>query len=154
MTTTRLTVLQTADLHGQLETHDEFYLEDGQPTYRRAGGVARMRTLFDRVRAENPNTIVVDNGDCFQGSGWTQLTRGQAMVPVMNALGYDVLMPGNWEVVFGKDRLLEVGGNYDCTMVSTPNPGKADLSRWATTSWARSTWRGMSFAEDDPSGRG
>ena len=119
MTTTQLTILQTADLHGQLETHDEFYLEDGEPTYRRAGGVARIRSLFDRVRAENPNTIVVDNGDCFQGSGWTQLTRGQAMVPVMNALGYDVLMPGNWEVVFGKDRLLEVGGNYDCTMVCT-----------------------------------
>lgn len=34
---TRLTILQTADLHGQLETHDEFYLEDGQPVYRRAG---------------------------------------------------------------------------------------------------------------------
>lgn len=119
MTTTRLTILQTADLHGQLETHDEFYLEDGRPTYRRAGGVARIRTLFDRVRAENPNTIIVDNGDCFQGSGWTQLTRGQAMVPVMNALGYDVLMPGNWEVVFGKDRLLEVGEQYDCTMVCT-----------------------------------
>ncbi|WP_275886742.1 hypothetical protein [Corynebacterium pollutisoli] len=39
---TRLTILQTADLHGQLETHDEFYLEDGHPVYRRAGGVARM----------------------------------------------------------------------------------------------------------------
>lgn len=29
---TRLTILRTADLHGQLETHDEFYLEDGRPT--------------------------------------------------------------------------------------------------------------------------
>jgi len=36
---------------------------------------------------------VVDNGDCFQGSGWTQLSRGEAMVPVMNALGYDGRSP-------------------------------------------------------------
>ena len=43
---THITILQTADLHGQLETHDEFYLEDGQPVYRRAGGVARMKTLL------------------------------------------------------------------------------------------------------------
>lgn len=116
---TRLTILQTADLHGQLETHDEFYLEDGQPVYRRAGGVARMKTLFDRIREENPHTIIVDNGDCFQGSGWMQLSRGQAAIPAMNALGYDVLMPGNWEVVFGKDRLREIAAEYTAPMVCT-----------------------------------
>lgn len=110
--TTRITILQTADLHGQLETHDEFYVEDGRPVYRRAGGVARMKTLFDQVRRENPHTVIVDNGDCFQGSGWVQLTRGEAVVPALNALDHDVLMPGNWEVVFGKDRLLQIAGEY------------------------------------------
>ena len=115
----RLTILQTADLHGQLETHDEFYWEDGGPVYRRAGGVARLKTLIERVRAENPNTIIVDNGDCFQGSGWAQLTEGEALVPVVNALGYDAVMPGNWEVVFGKERLLDVAGGYECAVVCT-----------------------------------
>ncbi len=118
-TTERLTILQTADLHGQLETHDEFYWEDRSPTYRRAGGVARLKTLIESIRAENPHTIVVDNGDCFQGSGWAQRSRGEALVPVVNGLGYDVVMPGNWEVVFGKERLLELAGRYQCRVVCT-----------------------------------
>lgn len=115
----RLTILQTADLHGQLETHDEFFIEDGQHVHRRAGGVARLKTLIDRIREESPHTIVVDNGDCFQGSGWVQLTEGAAMVPVVNALGYDVVMPGNWEVVFGKERLEELARQYECDVVCT-----------------------------------
>ncbi len=127
---TRLTILQTADLHGQLETHDEFYVVEGKAEYRRAGGVARIKTLFDQIRAENPNTIIVDNGDCFQGSGWTQLTEGEAMVPIVNALGYDVVMPGNWEVVFGKDRLLDIGERYEpaviCTNMHDAEPGNAN----------------------------
>lgn len=48
-----------------------------------------------------------------------QLSRGQAAIPAMNALGYDVLMPGNWEVVFGKDRLLEIAAEYTAPMVCT-----------------------------------
>lgn len=127
---TRLTILQTADLHGQLETHDEFYIVEGEPTYRRAGGVAQMKTLIETIRAENPNTIVVDNGDCFQGSGWVQLTKGEAMVPVINELGYDVVMPGNWEVVFGKDALLELTGRYTsdviCTNMHDAEPGSGN----------------------------
>lgn len=126
---THITILQTADLHGQLESHDEFFVEDGEPTYRLAGGVARIKSLFERLREQNPHTIIVDNGDCFQGSGWVQLSEGRAMIPVMNALNYDVLMPGNWEVAFGKDRLIEIVSAYEakvvCTNMHHAEPGDA-----------------------------
>lgn len=104
-----LTILQTADIHRQLETHDEFFWERGGPVYRRTGGMARIKTLVEQVRRENaPGTLLVDCGDCFQGSGWVALSRGGVMPPVMRALRHDVVAPGNWEVVYGKDRLLEV----------------------------------------------
>ncbi len=115
-----LTILETADIHGQLETHDEFFWENGGPAYRRAGGMARIQTLVDRVRAENPQgTVLVDGGDCFQGSGWVALSEGAAMGPVMRQLKYDAVIPGNWEVVYGKQQLLDVMGDYGAPVVST-----------------------------------
>lgn len=115
---TLLTVLQTADLHGQLDTHDEFFWENGKPVFRRTGGVARIQTLVKQVRAQNPRgTILVDGGDCFQGSGWAALSRGEAMVPPMRHLNYDVMIPGNWEVVYGKSQLLKVMGEYEAPVV-------------------------------------
>ncbi|MDV3221945.1 bifunctional metallophosphatase/5'-nucleotidase [Intrasporangium sp.] len=113
-----LTILETADIHGQLDTHDEFFWEDGGPTFRRTGGLARIQTLVDQVRRENPaGTILVDGGDCFQGSGWVALSKGKAMGPVMRHLRYDAILPGNWEVVYGKQQLLEVMSDYDAPIV-------------------------------------
>lgn len=117
---TVLTVLQTADIHGQLDTHDEFFWENGGPVFRRAGGFARIQTLVNRVRGENPTgTLLVDAGDCFQGSGWAALSKGEAMAPVMRHLRYDAVIPGNWEVVYGKRQLLDVMDDYGAPVVSS-----------------------------------
>lgn len=113
-----LTILETADIHGQLETHDEFFWENDGPVFRRTGGMARIQTLVDRVRRENqPGTILVDGGDCFQGSGWVALSEGAAMAPVMKQLKYDAILPGNWEVVYGKQQLINVMGDYGAPIV-------------------------------------
>jgi 2',3'-cyclic-nucleotide 2'-phosphodiesterase (5'-nucleotidase family) len=117
---TLVTLLQTADLHGQIETHDEFFWEGGRAVYRRAGGMARIQTLVNRARAENPEgTLLVDGGDCIQGSGWTTLSRGELMAPVMAQLHYDAVSPGNWEVVYGKDQLVKVMGGFGAPVVSS-----------------------------------
>lgn len=103
----RLTILQTADIHGNVQTHPELFIENGQPVFRAAGGYARIKSYFDQVRRENPGgTIIVDTGDVFQGSGLTTWSRGEAMVPILNAMGYDFFMPGNWEVQYGSRQLM------------------------------------------------
>lgn len=113
-----VTVLQTADIHGQLETHDEFFWENDGPVFRRTGGMARIQTLVDRVRCENPaGTLLVDGGDCFQGSGYVALSKGEVMVPLVRQLEYDAVVPGNWEVVYGKDQLLKVMAGYRTPVV-------------------------------------
>jgi len=59
-----LTILQTADIHGQVEVHDELFWENNEIKFKRLGGLANMKTLFDAERAKKPEgTIILDGGD-------------------------------------------------------------------------------------------
>src|SRR6266536_2159954 len=49
-----ITILHTADIHAQLEIHDEFFYEAGRPAFRRRGGFATLRTMINALRRENP----------------------------------------------------------------------------------------------------
>lgn len=114
----RFTILYTADIHGQILTHDEFFLEKGKPIYKKRGGMAVLKTMLHSLKAENPeNTLILDAGDCFQGSGIVALTKGAAMVPLMNNIGYDVVLPGNWEVAYGKEMMRKDLGAYDADKI-------------------------------------
>jgi S-sulfosulfanyl-L-cysteine sulfohydrolase len=103
-----VTILHTSDIHAQLEIHDEFFYESGRPAFKRRGGFATLRTMIDALRRENPErTLVVDGGDCFQGSAVAALSKGQAITPLINRIRYDLVLPGNWEVVYGKAMLIK-----------------------------------------------
>jgi 2',3'-cyclic-nucleotide 2'-phosphodiesterase (5'-nucleotidase family) len=113
-----LTILHTSDIHAQLEIHDEFFLERGRPVFKRRGGFATLRTMIGALRQQNPGrTLVVDGGDCFQGSAVAALSKGQAIVPLINRIGYDLVLPGNWEVVYGKDMLIKDMSMYTARKV-------------------------------------
>ena len=103
-----LTLLHTADIHSQLDIHDEFFIENKKPVYKKRGGFATLKTMINELRNQNPqNTLVIDGGDCFQGSGIAALTEGKAIIPLMNNIGYDIMLPGNWEVVYGKEMMMK-----------------------------------------------
>lgn len=111
---TRLTLLHTADIHSQLMTHDEFFVENGKHVFKKRGGFATLKTMINSLRNENrANTLVLDGGDCFQGSGVAALSEGKAIVPLINNIGYDVMLPGNWEVVYGKEMMMKDMFSYD-----------------------------------------
>ena len=113
-----LTILQTSDIHAQLDVHDEFFYEGGRPVFKRRGGFATLRTMLTTLRKQNPErTLLVDGGDCFQGSAVAALSKGEAIVPLMNLIGYDLVLPGNWEVVYGKDMLIKDMGMYTAARV-------------------------------------
>ena len=113
-----MTILHTADIHGQLLTHDEFFIEEGKPIYKKRGGYATLKTMVNELRSQNPNnTILVDGGDCFQGSGVAALSKGKAIVPLMNDLAYDLILPGNWEVIYGKAMMMEDMFGYNAPKV-------------------------------------
>ncbi|MFM7193783.1 MAG: metallophosphoesterase, partial [Bacteroidota bacterium] len=102
----RVTFIITADLHAQLFTHDEFFWEQEKALFRKRGGLAVLKTMTDRLRKNYPNSLLIDAGDYFHGHAIATLTEGQALVPLMNAFNYDLLVPGNWEVVYRKSGML------------------------------------------------
>jgi 2',3'-cyclic-nucleotide 2'-phosphodiesterase (5'-nucleotidase family) len=113
-----ITLLHTADIHSQLYTHDEFFVENGQVVYKKRGGLAVLKSMVNAIRSENPeNTLLIDGGDCFQGGGLAALTQGRALVPLMNNIGYDIMLPGNWEVVYGKEMMLKDLGGYQAIKI-------------------------------------
>jgi sulfur-oxidizing protein SoxB len=107
---TTVTILQTTDVHCQIHPHDELFWENDQPVFRKTGGYAKMATLIKKLRRDNPNSYLIDSGDMFQGSALSVKTIGKAYVPVLNALGYDLYLPGNWEVVYGKKNMQQLLG--------------------------------------------
>ena len=105
-----VSLLQTTDVHCQLHSHDEMFWENERAVFRRAGGYANLGTYFNLARKQNPNTFIVDTGDMFQGSQLSVATTGKAIQPVLNELGYDLYIPGNWEVVYNKENMLQLMG--------------------------------------------
>ncbi len=102
-----LTILQTTDVHCQLHPHDELFWENGHAVFRKAGGYAHISTLFKKEKKANQHTFIVDTGDMFQGSELSVKTTGQAISPILNAMEYDLYLPGNWEVVYGKKTMQQ-----------------------------------------------
>jgi 5'-nucleotidase len=117
ITETQITLLHTNDTHSRLEP---FPPDDRR--YGGLGGAARRATLVRRIRRENPNTLLVDAGDAFQGTPFYNFYRGEVEYRVMSAIGYDVVTLGNHEFDSGLDALARalnfatfdiVSANYD-----------------------------------------
>src|SRR3546814_867469 len=105
----RLTLLQLNDLHGYAEPHNEIrYGADGTPIFETLGGLARIKTIFERARADNPNGVLaLDNGDTFHGTHFAVSDEAKALVPLVAQLGFDA-MTLHWEFAFGPDRVEEL----------------------------------------------
>lgn len=56
------------------------------------GGVARMVTKVNEIRAQNPNTILVDAGDQLGGTNWFYHYEGRATAYFFNKIGFDAMV--------------------------------------------------------------
>lgn len=105
-----ISVLQTTDVHCQVHPHDELFWENDKAVFRKAGGYAHLATYLKKEKEKNSNIFLVDTGDMFQGSELSVKTTGTAMVPILNALGYNLYLPGNWEVIYYKKAMQTLLG--------------------------------------------
>ncbi len=110
--TLKLRVLGTTDIHVNLMAWD-YYQDKAIEEY----GLARTATLIRSARAEQPNTLLVDNGDLIQGNPLGDVMARVKPLPagavhpvhkVMNALGFDAANIGNHEFNYGLDYLRRV----------------------------------------------
>ena len=91
-----------------MEMHALTYLDfnEAAERYGRVGGFAHLATLLNRLRGSVPDSLLLDGGDTWQGSGTALWTRGQDMVGACNLLGVDV-MTGHWEFTYAEDVILK-----------------------------------------------
>lgn len=106
-----ISILQTTDVHCQIHPHDELFWENEKAVFRKTGGYAHLATYLKQYKKNNPNTFIIDTGDMFQGSELSVKTTGKAMVPILNTLGYDLYLPGNWEVIYYKKAMQTLLGS-------------------------------------------
>lgn len=112
-----ITILHTNDVHSHI---DPFGPNDKRNANK--GGVARRATLVDSIRKENPNTILLDAGDIFQGTPYFNYYGGELEFKLMSMLNYDLATIGNHDFDNGIDGLYAqlphakfefVSANYD-----------------------------------------
>ena len=113
----KITILHTNDVHSHI---DPFGPDDGRNANK--GGVARRATLVENIRAENPNTLLLDAGDIFQGTPYFNYYGGELEFKLMSMLKYDVATIGNHDFDNGIEGLYKqlphakfdfVSANYD-----------------------------------------
>ena len=113
----KITILHTNDVHSHI---DPFGPNDGRNANK--GGVSRRATLIQKLRKENPNTLLLDAGDIFQGTPYFNYYGGELEFKLMSMLDYDIATIGNHDFDNGIDGLFAqlphakfdfVSANYD-----------------------------------------
>ena len=74
----------------------------------RGFGYAGLKQIRDTLEAQGYTTLLVDDGDAIQGESLGTLTKGEAIIDLMNAMGYDVAIPGNHEFDYGAAQFLQL----------------------------------------------
>jgi 2',3'-cyclic-nucleotide 2'-phosphodiesterase (5'-nucleotidase family) len=95
------TLLYTNDLHSHLEPHKINWVSTTRPV----GGFANIATLVKNEKAKNPNTLYVDAGDFFTGPYISTLTKGEAVIDVLNQMPLDIACIGNHEFDHGWENM-------------------------------------------------
>lgn len=94
---------------GSIEAHAFSYLDFDAAAgkYGKVGGFAHLKTLIQRIRDDRGpgNSLLLDGGDTWQGSGTAYWTRGKDMVGACNRLGVDV-MTGHWEFTYLDEEVI------------------------------------------------
>ncbi len=115
--TKHITILHTNDTHSHIDP-----FESTHPKNPNMGGVARRAALVEQIRRENPNTLLLDAGDIFQGTPYFNYYGGELELKLMSMMKYDASTLGNHEFDNGLEGFLAplphanfdfINSNYD-----------------------------------------
>ena len=81
-------------------------------------GYAGLKALRDSLEEQGYTTVLVDNGDAVRGDEAGEASKGRAVIDLMNAVGYDLAIPGCDEFSFGVDQFFELGRIADFPYIS------------------------------------
>lgn len=116
-TAKKITILHTNDVHSHI---DPFPASD--PKYPNMGGAARRASVIESIRRDNPNVLLLDAGDIFQGTPYFNYYGGELEFKLMSMMKYDLATLGNHDFDNGLQGFLAqlpnasfdfVSANYD-----------------------------------------
>lgn len=81
-------------------------------------GYAGLVQIRDELEASGYQVILVDDGDFIQGAPMGAITEGEAIIDIMNEVGYDIVIPGNHEFDYGVDRFFDLVQMSDFEYIS------------------------------------
>lgn len=93
----KITIIYTNDLHANLEPIKVNWISKT----RKVGGFSNIATIVKNEKKLNPNTFYFDAGDFFTGPVICSLTKGEAVIDVMNTMQFDAVCIGNHEFDYG-----------------------------------------------------
>ena len=98
-----LVILYTSDVHCGID---------------QGWGYAGLYAVKESLSKDN-YVLLVDDGDAIQGEPIGTMTTGEAIIDIMNTVGYDVAIPGNHEFDYGMDRFLELTKKSSFAIISS-----------------------------------
>lgn len=113
----KLTILHTNDVHSYIDPFPA-----NHPKNPNMGGVARRASLIADIRQQNPNLLLLDAGDIFQGTPYFNYFGGELEFKLMSLMGYDLATMGNHDFDNGIEGFYKqlphanfgfVSANYD-----------------------------------------
>ncbi|WP_320113446.1 metallophosphatase [Draconibacterium orientale] len=111
---TTISILHTNDIHCHIEP-----FTGTNERYANKGGLARIAKLAALERQKNPNTLLLDAGDMFQGTPYFNYFKGELMLKVMSEAGYDASTIGNHEFDNGLQGIKDPLPNAEFPIISS-----------------------------------
>lgn len=111
---TTISILHTNDIHCHIEP-----FTGTNERYANKGGLARIAQLATLERQKNPNTLLLDAGDMFQGTPYFNYFKGELMLKVMSEAGYDASTIGNHEFDNGLQGIKDPLPNAEFPIISS-----------------------------------
>ena len=112
-----LTILHTNDVHSYI---DPFPAD--HPRNPNMGGVSKRASIIEKIRLENPNVLLLDAGDIFQGTPYFNYYGGELEFKLMSMMKYDASTIGNHDFDNGLEGIVAqmphasfefISSNYD-----------------------------------------
>lgn len=125
----KLTIIGTTDLHANIYNYS---YEDNKEVDNL--GIAKVYTVIQSIRAENPNTLLIDNGDTIQGTMLSDdlynlnLDSKHPVIDVMNFMKYDAMTLGNHEFNFGLELVDKIEKEAEFPILAANATYKEDAS--------------------------
>ena len=145
-----VSIVFTNDVHCAIDQQVD---KDGNVTGIGYAGVAAYANAQKGLYGAG-NVTLVDAGDAIQGGPVGTLTKGAALVQIMNAVGYDYAIPGNHEFDYGMDQfnalVKQAGATYLSCNFTKLNADGSKASVFAP--FAIEAYKDADVAADDADG--